>query len=1120
MKWRVMLAVGTALAWNPALWAQDPVDFGGFVHEPIGEAALSVSDSASCPSLGVVGGDPFTPFGIRVQMERAVSWAATLEDLELDSFDVSMTLIARAAARDAKGDPILSVIVSAIGAQSEGEFLRIGQPGVQSDIIQQRVAVFNQGALILDRTGDPVPDIDITIQQHPGGVRVAYGPDPGGPDPQTGGYIDRWVIGSVDGPTVIMVDGVAYIGDEIWVRWITEEPPLQVDHLESIDIQAVNAPGFTIVDASVDAGVFFDGLSHTPRPGAALQKEGGVITLSPADAEAFGVDIDTSRAVAWRGDLDFADGAQGQATVVARGTVGGAGGRFLGALELELAGDSIGVAANFAGGDALGSEIVVFNGEDALIRRQGDPVPSIDITIQQHPAGVRVAYQAAGTGGGGFLLTGDETFAVEVDGQIFQTTALALRKVLAPGADAIRELAEISVTAEGVSFFTLAEESVSPGVVAFGWSHRAVGAASLTRLDGAPSELRIANLGSGGGVAVQLDDARFFETSWRAEPEGLSSEGSLIQVSLSGSVDGGPTQSLGTARMSRAGVGYALSGDNAALGQDAVSYRIYRNNRVVASGEMGVEDAIVMERAFNGSGYRHKKWTAWYDSVPGTLQKVTPPSGESVDADEVWIGASSFGGALAVDELTLTASGVAALDLQLQAARNGPVRLVYPWVSNRANQFESVVLAHNFSQVDQQVTLTARRGSGEAQTITRTIPASGFLEEDAGSLFDVLGSGAGYTVVLEANDARVSGGWVTNNLETSSGASPSQGVAAPVPDGSGAASERAGRAVLFSHLPVTGGFISAPVVVNVGDAPTDITLLLFDTAGRLAASQILEGAVPFQPFAAVANSLLPQGSGNVYMIAASPNQPVTGASFVFNQQFREPAIGNATAIDFDAGSVAPPADLRAWFPFDERGGTIAFELVNGANGAYVNAPVPVAGEIGAGLSFGASENGAVAADAAALDFGTGDFTLETWIRADQGPGVATFLDKRESGPFRGYSFFLVNGALGVQLADGVGGGFTNYTSQTQVADGAWRHLAVVVDRDDAAGLRVYLDGQLTDSLNPTGRSGSLDSGADLSIGLHSFGSAGFNGALDELKLYGRALTEAEIQGIYHLAKLR
>ncbi len=220
--------------------------------------------------------------------------------------------------------------------------------------------------------------------------------------------------------------------------------------------------------------------------------------------------------------------------------------------------------------------------------------------------------------------------------------------------------------------------------------------------------------------------------------------------------------------------------------------------------------------------------------------------------------------------------------------------LVYAWVSNNS-QYESIVVVNNYGSTTANLTLTAQRSTGPSASASRSISANGYLQEKASSLFPGLGDGIGYTVKVESDVTHVRGGWVTNNLEAASGRSPSQGVAVTVPaSGTG---EGVGTKLLFSYLPITNGLTSAPVLVNLGSSNTNVTMRYYNQQGTLIAtdSSTLSNMAPFRPFAAVANNLVPQGSPDVYMIAESSGEPITGVGFVFNN-FSEPAIGNVVSI--------------------------------------------------------------------------------------------------------------------------------------------------------------------------------------------------------------------------------
>src|SRR6185436_1182548 len=119
-------------------------------------------------------------------------------------------------------------------------------------------------------------------------------------------------------------------------------------------------------------------------------------------------------------------------------------------------------------------------------------------------------------------------------------------------------------------------------------------------------------------------------------------------------------------------------------------------------------------------------------------------------------------------------------------------------------------------------------------------------------------------------------------------------------------------------------------------------------------------------------------------------------------------------------------------------------------------------------------------------------------------------------PVQGYLFFLNNGRLAFQMADGT---FQNYLSSSpDLRDGRWHFIAVTVARCGANGNAgtFYLDGAFVSSfLDP--RTGTLNNIAPLQIGRASPGFSGsfYSGCMDELEFFKRALTIQELQSIYN-----
>jgi len=104
---------------------------------------------------------------------------------------------------------------------------------------------------------------------------------------------------------------------------------------------------------------------------------------------------------------------------------------------------------------------------------------------------------------------------------------------------------------------------------------------------------------------------------------------------------------------------------------------------------------------------------------------------------------------------------------------------------------------------------------------------------------------------------------------------------------------------------------------------------------------------------------------------------------------------------------------------------------------------------------------------------------------------------------------------------------TNWLADSTVAfnDGNWHHLVVVRNGDDAGNADLYVDGQevaLTATsgtptymtLGTSPQAGSTDPGYGLRIGTHGNKNRGWNGYIDEIAMWGRALSTQEVAGLY------
>ncbi len=216
--------------------------------------------------------------------------------------------------------------------------------------------------------------------------------------------------------------------------------------------------------------------------------------------------------------------------------------------------------------------------------------------------------------------------------------------------------------------------------------------------------------------------------------------------------------------------------------------------------------------------------------------------------------------------------------------------------------------------------------------------------------------------------------------------------------------------------------------------------------------------------------------------------------------------------------VKPPLGMTAWWPLDEPAGAIAREIVAGNDGADINAPPHPPGKVLRGRQFSYTGTTHVRVnDESRLNFGTGDFTIDAWIKTSSLEEPLPIVDKRSFGPERGYALFLRMGRLVLRIGDGVTG--TEYVVPSPlVNDGVWHHVAAVQKRGSTGGIKMFIDGApagptfpaLTAAVNLTNPERLLIGGLLPSSLAPSFA---FEGLIDEVELFNRALTPSQIAGI-------
>ncbi len=200
------------------------------------------------------------------------------------------------------------------------------------------------------------------------------------------------------------------------------------------------------------------------------------------------------------------------------------------------------------------------------------------------------------------------------------------------------------------------------------------------------------------------------------------------------------------------------------------------------------------------------------------------------------------------------------------------------------------------------------------------------------------------------------------------------------------------------------------------------------------------------------------------------------------------------------GFSTPPSGLISWWPAD---GT-ANDIVHGNHGTLQNGATFAPGRFGQAYSFDGVDDVVLLPNAANLNFyETSPMTIEMWVYKTGGAGTMHLFGKREAcnNDFQYQLAFdpggLVFGGLGFD------GGYIR-AQGVQLPLNMWTHIAGTFD---GSTLRLYINGQSV----WTG-AGSLGPVNNASTVIGGTGSCEhFAGLLDEVKIFNRALSPAEIQ---------
>ena len=200
--------------------------------------------------------------------------------------------------------------------------------------------------------------------------------------------------------------------------------------------------------------------------------------------------------------------------------------------------------------------------------------------------------------------------------------------------------------------------------------------------------------------------------------------------------------------------------------------------------------------------------------------------------------------------------------------------------------------------------------------------------------------------------------------------------------------------------------------------------------------------------------------------------------------------------------------LVLWLKFDEGVGLKAYDLSQYRNHGTIYGATWVEGKFGKALQFDGVDDYVEVPDSASLDI-TDEITVTAWIyplAVDSYRGIVA--DAYSGCQNFGWKFGILDGKLWFEHGDGTTCG--KYSSVATISTNQWYFVAVTF-KDK---VRLFVNEEVKEFTPPLSL---VSRDAWLGIGrafLNEYGATYFNGTIDEVRIYNRALSAEEIKRLY------
>jgi hypothetical protein len=210
--------------------------------------------------------------------------------------------------------------------------------------------------------------------------------------------------------------------------------------------------------------------------------------------------------------------------------------------------------------------------------------------------------------------------------------------------------------------------------------------------------------------------------------------------------------------------------------------------------------------------------------------------------------------------------------------------------------------------------------------------------------------------------------------------------------------------------------------------------------------------------------------------------------------------------------------LVSWWKLDDGTGSTAYDSAGDNNGILVGDPCWTSGHIDGALEFdGSGDLVDCGNDVSISDLSI--FSISLWFKTDIVPGSGAhprLIGQRELSD-GAWSFILHGDYSGrltgrIETSGTAAVGRSNFIAEV----GQWYHAVMTYDDSGDRTVRVYVDGEEQSYMLQTAGTGTMsaDPSIKVAIGNRIGGGKGWDGVIDDARIYDRALSAGEILQLY------